>query len=108
MQEQANFTSTGDSEGSVEALRDELTKWQARVPKLALALRERSQELETVKAQLMAHARENTREHTGEEVAGSGIAARDSLIAELEAKLKARGRAEHDIPHHVAAASHAG
>ena len=70
------------------ALRAELAKWQARVPKLAGALRERSAEVETLKAEL-----EKLREAGPADTGGSssGIQARDALIEELEAKVQALG-----------------
>lgn len=59
----------------IEALRAELAKWQARVPKLAAALRERTEEAERLQDQL------------GEGPLGAGERARAELIEELEAKL---------------------
>jgi predicted flap endonuclease-1-like 5' DNA nuclease len=76
------------ADSDVEALRAELAKWQERVPKLAGALRERNNEVEALKSQLA--------ERPGGDAApaaesGSGIQARDALIEELEAKVKALG-----------------
>ena len=82
MQEQVNISTTDDTEDAVSALQNELTKWQNRVPKLALALRERTQELDAAKTQLEQLAAGDS--------AGTGIQARDALIGELEAKLKAQ------------------
>ncbi len=82
----ARMAETADSD--VEALRAELAKWQERVPKLAGALRERTNEVETLKAQL---AERPTEAAAPAAESGSGIQARDALIEELEAKVKALG-----------------
>jgi epidermal growth factor receptor substrate 15 len=66
----------------------ELAKWQERVPKLAGALRERTNEVEALKSQLAE--RPNGDAAVASE-ASSGIQARDALIEELEAKVKALG-----------------
>ncbi|MFV2090429.1 MAG: hypothetical protein ACC642_07230, partial [Pseudomonadales bacterium] len=70
---------------SLEDLQKELAKWQARVPKLAAALRERTNELEGVKAEL----RTKGDAPIGRHEQGSGIEARNALIDELEGKVKA-------------------
>ena len=67
----------------VEALKAEVTKWQERVPKLAGALRERTDEL--------AQARDEIRELKKQSTEGSGSdvarRARETLIEELEEKV---------------------
>jgi len=83
---------TGEAADSsaVEALRNELAKWQVRVPKLASALRERTSEVEDLKARLAD--RECQRDGDGAfpgEPGSAGIQARDALIRELEAKVRA-------------------
>lgn len=77
----------GMADEDVESLRAELAKWQARVPKLAGALRERTNEVETLKQQLA----ERPADAPAAIENGSGIQARDTLIEELEAKVKALG-----------------
>jgi predicted flap endonuclease-1-like 5' DNA nuclease len=76
----------GMADADVEALKQELAKWQERVPKLAGALRERTSEVEALRTQLAE--RGTGREEQGPE-RRSGIEARDSLIEELEAKVRA-------------------
>ena len=75
------------SQAGIEALRSEVEKWQARVPKLASALRERTDEL--------AHARDEIRrlaqdlDKTSDDgFMGVTLKSRDELIAELEVKSK--------------------
>ena len=71
------------SETDIEALKAEVTKWQERVPKLATALRERTDEL--------AQARDEIRDLKKQsEGVGSDVArrAREALIEELEVKVK--------------------
>ena len=84
-------TDNGES-AQMEALRQELAKWQERVPKLAGALRERTAEIEALKSQLASQPAAATTSSDS----GSGIKARDSLIAELEAKLKAQSSRHQD------------
>jgi chromosome segregation ATPase len=69
-----------------------LSKWQERVPKLAGALRERTAELDALKAKLA----EQPVATAVFQDAASGIKARDSLIAELEAKLKSQSSRHQD------------
>lgn len=76
--------------GEAEALRHELAKWQERVPKLAGALRERTGEVEALRKELAARAA-TMDGGSSTSNAGSGIKARDALIEELEAKVKALG-----------------
>jgi predicted flap endonuclease-1-like 5' DNA nuclease/chromosome segregation ATPase len=71
---------------SVEELRRELAKWQERVPRLAGALRERTSEVEALRAQLTARESQADPASPG---TGSGIQARDDLIKELESKIRA-------------------
>jgi chromosome segregation ATPase len=92
MQDQAQ-TSSDAHNGSdpaagsaVDALQQELTKWQARVPKLAGALKEKTREVDALQAELDQVRRGAT---SGATDASSGIQARDALIEELEAKVKA-------------------
>ena len=73
----------------LEALQAEVHKWQERVPKLAAALRERSEELEQAKQQL--------REYQKAETADARLAARDQLIAELESKLAEAGAQQREL-----------
>ncbi|MGE0621756.1 MAG: hypothetical protein AB7I04_13980 [Pseudomonadales bacterium] len=83
---------TGDEQdgSTVEALRNELAKWQARVPKLASALKERTSEVESLKARLAEREQHPGSGGAAQSApAGSGIQARDALIRELEAKVKA-------------------
>ncbi len=76
-----------ESDGStIEALRTELAKWQERVPRLAGALRERTSEVEALKARLADRDSPNGGDTPA---SASGIQARDALIRELEAKVKA-------------------
>lgn len=72
-----------DQASGEEALRQELAKWRERVPKLAAALRQRSEEAETLKEEL---DRVRRAQGGGENVS-AGIKARDELIEELERKL---------------------
>ncbi len=73
---------------SLEALKAELAKWQERVPKLAGALRERTGEVEALRKEL-AELERNAAMSGAAHAGGSGIQARDALIEELEAKVKA-------------------
>jgi len=82
-----------DPDMTAEELQQELAKWQARVPKLAGALRERTNEVQSLKAKL--DARGDTRDVAGGGQS-SGIEARDALIEELEAKVKALGGKHQD------------
>jgi predicted flap endonuclease-1-like 5' DNA nuclease/predicted RNase H-like nuclease (RuvC/YqgF family) len=92
MQDQVNLSSElsdvadGRADPAVEALQKELAKWQARVPKLAGALKEKTREVESLRAEL---AGGRTDLSTDAPDQGSGIRARDALIEELEAKVKA-------------------
>ncbi|MEZ5553083.1 MAG: hypothetical protein R3E82_19525 [Pseudomonadales bacterium] len=80
-----------DPLASAEALQRELAKWQERVPKLAAALRQRTSEVEALRAQLSAAGNAGATTENLQTPARTtpGIEARDALIRELEAKLKA-------------------
>ncbi|NKC00532.1 MAG: hypothetical protein GKR90_18860 [Pseudomonadales bacterium] len=82
-QETTVYPGPTDADVNAEALRAEVAKWQERVPKLAGALRERTDEL--------AQARDEIR--TLKQQAGGAnsdvtVRARDELIEELESKSK--------------------
>ena len=80
---------------AVEELQEELAKWQERVPKLAAALRERTEQTDRLQAQVDA-ARE--RDSASSDASGeAGIRAREQLIGELEAKLKAVNSKHQDL-----------
>ncbi len=83
-------TSPLDDDPAPDALHKELAKWRERVPKLAAALRERTQEVDALRQQLHSGAGRETASPT------SGIKARDALIEELEAKLKAQSARHQD------------
>ena len=89
----SDLTESGAAEGDTASLRAELTKWQERVPKLAAALRERTQQLEAAEAEL-----QQLRVGPGSTVpADDGamdarLKARDELIAELEDKQRETSR----------------
>jgi predicted flap endonuclease-1-like 5' DNA nuclease len=69
--------------GGDEALREELAKWRERVPKLAAALRQRTEEADALKQEL-----ERLRRAHGDGQSGAaGIRAREELITELEGRL---------------------
>ena len=93
---------TGD-ETSSETLRDELAKWRERVPKLAAALRQRTDEAQTLRAQLERLQQAATAEPPAglqlamvPQPAAAGIQARDNLIEELEAKLESLAERRQD------------
>jgi predicted flap endonuclease-1-like 5' DNA nuclease len=69
--------------GGDEPLREELAKWRERVPKLAAALRQRTEEADALKQEL-----ERLRRAQGDGQSGAaGIRAREELITELEGRL---------------------
>ena len=74
---------TSDPTPGDETLREELAKWRERVPKLAAALRQRTDEATALKQEL---ERQKSLPGAGQSPA-AGIRARDELIAELEAKV---------------------
>lgn len=89
----AALNSALDDAASDAALREELAKWRERVPKLAAALRQRTDECERLKTRLGQLAGESAptapaaiREEIRPE---AGIAARDELISELESRFAA-------------------
>ena len=69
----------------VDALRAEVAKWQERVPKLAQALRERTDELATLRDEIR-QLKQSPVVTVGDEV-DQRLATRDEHIKELEAKL---------------------
>ena len=89
MQDQAGDIVPMNEEGSpvgadaseLESVRQELAKWQERVPKLAAALKERTNEVAKLKAGQSGAVE-------GEAYSDAGVKARDELIGELEAKVK--------------------
>jgi predicted flap endonuclease-1-like 5' DNA nuclease/uncharacterized protein (DUF3084 family) len=92
MQEQANVSTdySAVSGDDLQALRKELAKWQARVPKLVAALKEKTREADQLKVRLKSTG------NSANEGSESGIRVRDALIEELEAKLKALGSKHQD------------
>ncbi len=92
MQEQTNNTEASETSqagqpepDSRDSLREELDKWRGRVPKLASALRQRTEEAESLKAELEGLRRVSA---SGSGRSDAGVRARDELISELEAKLE--------------------
>ena len=98
MQEQTHNTDTSgaqptsvgqpgaDSQASLHAsLREELEKWRGRVPKLASALRQRTEEVESLRVQLDDLKRVGA---SGPGRNDAGVRARDELISELGAKVE--------------------
>ncbi|MCZ6658439.1 MAG: hypothetical protein O7C67_14185 [Gammaproteobacteria bacterium] len=89
MQKQASDTVPMDEEGrpvgahdsELDSVKQELAKWQERVPKLAAALKERTNEVERLKAGGSDAVEADT-------VSDAGVKVRDELITELEAKVK--------------------
>ena len=73
---------------SADALRIELAKWRERVPRLASALKARTDEVEALKSQLAAR---KALPAAGDGTHGSAIQARDDLIGELETKVRSLG-----------------
>jgi predicted flap endonuclease-1-like 5' DNA nuclease/predicted nucleic acid-binding Zn-ribbon protein len=71
------------------ALRSELAKWRERVPKLASALRQRTDEVQRLEREVEALRRgmDGAAIQPADQPAGAGARARESLIAELEARL---------------------
>ena len=80
-----NSTDADAGSKDVEALQAELAKWQARVPKLAAALRERTEAAERLQEQLVG----------GQQTPGER--ARAELIEELEAKLSSLNSKHQDL-----------
>ncbi|MDG2276478.1 MAG: hypothetical protein P8L31_00845 [Pseudomonadales bacterium] len=73
-------TEPTDGNGDTEDLRTEVAKWQERVPKLASALRERTDELARVRDEI-GLLKQQSRSRND-----LALRARDDLIAELESK----------------------
>jgi predicted flap endonuclease-1-like 5' DNA nuclease len=93
MQEQIQNTDSNPAPPAPEfgddaqtTLQAELDKWRGRVPKLAAALRQRTEQVEALKVELEDLKRGSA---SGPGRSDAGVRARDELIAELEAKLDA-------------------
>ena len=83
----SDLAESGTAEGNIESLRAELAKWQERVPKLAAALRERTEQLNTAEAELQQlRASPGNAVPTDEGTMDARLKARDELIAQLEEK----------------------
>ncbi len=78
MNEEGSPVGAHDSE--LDSVKQELAKWQKRVPKLAAALKERTNEVERLKAG-------NSDAVEADAYSDAGVKARDELIIELEAKV---------------------
>ncbi len=94
MQEQTHDTDTSGvpptpagqlGTASYASLHEELEKWRGRVPKLASALRQRTEEVESLRAELDDLKRVGA---SGSGRSDAGVRARDELISELEAKVE--------------------
>ena len=86
--ESATTKAGASSDIDLDALRAEVAKWQERVPKLALALRERTDELAESREQLrLAKSRPVDESTEPLEVDDARLRARNDLIAELQAKV---------------------
>ena len=89
--------SSMDASRDSDALNAEVIKWQERVPKLASALRERSDQLATAREEIrdLQQAKDTVSDATQDEEPDARVRARDEVIAELEsrvAELNARHR----------------
>lgn len=81
-----------DGEIDHVALRAEVVKWQERVPKLAQALRERTEELAATREELrLAKAQDSGGHGKPVEVDDARLQARNDLISELQAKVAELG-----------------
>lgn len=69
------------------ALQAEVQKWQERVPKLASALRERSEALEAAKEEIRRLQSQSGDNNSNPETIDARLSTRDELIEELEQKL---------------------
>ena len=78
------------SPAELDALKAEVQKWQERVPKLASALRERTEEVSALREQL--RTARATPEAVGAEDLDRRLKARDEHITELEAQVEALTR----------------
>lgn len=86
----ADLNADVSAEGPVDpqALRAEITKWQERVPRLAAALRERTEELAAARDEIRDLRKEGANTSSNDTV-DARVQARDELIQELEQKLEA-------------------
>ena len=75
----------------LDALRAEVSKWQERVPKLAKALRERTEELAAAREELRAAQTSPARESISSEDTDARLQTRNALIAELQEKVTELG-----------------
>ncbi|MEM9621670.1 MAG: hypothetical protein AAF993_08485 [Pseudomonadota bacterium] len=78
----------------IDDLRAEVSKWQERVPKLATALRERTEELAAARDQIRQLGQQSQAQENGASVDDARLQARDDVIRDLEAKLASQA-AEH-------------
>lgn len=85
----------GADDAALEVLKQELAKWQERVPKLAAALRERTDQADRLQAEVDKLVSPGSSTSAGGHEAG--IQAREHLIDELEAKLKALDSRHQDL-----------
>lgn len=93
--ERHGSAAAGAPDVELEQLREELAKWRTRVPRLVSALRQRTEELESLRLRAAAAAKDGVGAGTrGEMSVGgdAGIRQRDALIAELEARVEALDR----------------
>ncbi len=75
----------------LDALRAEVSKWQERVPKLAKALRERTEELAAAREELRTAQTSPAPENALTEDTDARLQARNALIAELQEKVTQLG-----------------
>lgn len=75
----------------LDALRAEVSKWQERVPKLAKALRERTEELAAAREELRTAQSSPASESLSSEDTDARLQARNALIAELQEKVTELG-----------------
>lgn len=74
----------------LDALHAEVAKWQERVPKLAKALRERTEELAAVREELRTAQSQKDTSDSGQSI-DARLQAREGLIAELQDKVSQLG-----------------
>ena len=78
--------SQGAADAALHDLKQELAKWKERVPKLAAALRERTDQADRLQYEVdQFHGPESSGLAAGNQ---AGIQSREKVIDELEAKLK--------------------
>ncbi|XOV83894.1 MAG: hypothetical protein ACFHXK_02020 [bacterium] len=75
----------------LDALRAEVAKWQERVPKLAKALRERTEELAAAREELRSAQTAPTTDHSPAEDTDARLQTRNALIKELQEKVDQLG-----------------